>query len=145
MPSRRQVPSVLYPDARQTRSLPRDAHMPKPYIPARNAAFISQGGNCHWCQHPMWLEDRKSFAALHGLTTKQTRRFQCTAEHLVAQRDGGKHGRENIVAACRHCNWTRHLPIIPDPAPEAYMTRVRASVSRHRWHPKWAPQIGTGF
>jgi hypothetical protein len=112
--------------------------MPNHYKSARNAAFEVQRGLCYWCLHPMWRCDHKSYAALHGLTAKQARRFQCTAEHLVARRDGGKHGVKNIVAACRHCNWTRHIPLTPDPAPEAYMARVRALVLCKRWHPKWA-------
>lgn len=33
---------------------------------------------------------------------------QCTAEHLVPRSEGGSDKAENIVAACRFCNTTRH-------------------------------------
>ncbi len=112
--------------------------MPSRYKSARNAAFTAQGGQCHWCLHPMWQTDRKSFAVLHGLTAKQARRFQCTAEHLIAQKDGGKHGTDNIVAACQHCNLTRHKSKTPDPDPGAFMLWVRQLERAHRWHPNWA-------
>jgi 5-methylcytosine-specific restriction endonuclease McrA len=58
--------------------------------------------------------------------------FQCTAEHVIARRDGGVEVR-NIVAACRHCNLTRHETENPLPA-EVYRERIRKDVAEARWY-----------
>ena len=55
----------------------------------------------------MWSKNPMQFAELHGLREEDAGHFQCTAEHVVARRDGGIEHR-NIVAACRYCNITRH-------------------------------------
>ncbi|WP_339009581.1 HNH endonuclease [Aeromonas popoffii] len=36
--------------------------------------------------------------------------LQCTGEHLQPRSNGGSNQPANIVAACRHCNGTRHPP-----------------------------------
>lgn len=110
--------------------------MPKTYTTARNAAYAAQNGRCFYCGFPMWRTDRAAFAASHGLTLRQALRFQCTGEHLVAQRDRGSHGRGNIVAACRHCNLTRHR-LLPPPEPTTYRNWVQTRTARGRWHPAW--------
>lgn len=63
----------------------------------RRAACRDQGGLCYYCLRPM-----------HG---------DVTAEHLLAQRDGGKDTRKNIVATHRLCNSRRHQ-LFPVEAPE---------------------------
>ena len=115
--------------------------MPKRYLSARNIAFRCQGERCHWCQEPMWLGDPSAYMATHHLTRRQAKRFQCTVEHLVAQRDGGAHGTSNVVAACRHCNLTRHTARVSDPAPPAYRKLVSSRMQKRKWHPAWAPAV----
>ena len=108
--------------------------MTQRYTSARNAAFHVQGGRCYYCQFPMWLTDGPGFAAMHMLTLRQAARLQATGEHLVAQRDGGKHGA-NVVAACRHCNILRHKfrpHLAPDP--ELFRARVQLRVKQRHWH-----------
>jgi hypothetical protein len=46
-------------------------------------------------------------AGEHGLSLKHAKRRKCTAEHLVARRDGGADVQSNIAAACLDCNLTR--------------------------------------
>jgi len=70
----------------------------------RALAFHDQHGRCFYCRQPMWL---RSPAEL-GIPWRLAAPLQCTAEHLVARKDGGRDTRENIVAACRQCNQGRH-------------------------------------
>ena len=91
----------------------RSLHMPSKYSKQRLAAFKKQGGRCFYCGSPMWTEDRNKFARKHNITLKYAARFQCTAEHLLARCDGGEDKTNNIVAACRICNSTRHKCKIP--------------------------------
>jgi hypothetical protein len=74
----------------------------------RANAFREQGGQCRYCNQPMWQDDCLTFAREHGLSLKHTRRRKCTAEHLVARNDGGVDLHSNIAAACLDCNLTRH-------------------------------------
>ena len=60
-------------------------------------AFNRQGGKCFYCGLRMWLNSQKGPSLL-----------RCTAEHLKARSEGGSDGPSNIVAACWHCNHTRH-------------------------------------
>jgi hypothetical protein len=62
--------------------------------------------------------------------------LKCTAEHLLARVDGGLDTRENIVAACGRCNWTRHKRRRP-PAPQAYRVEVTRRTMRGTWHDRW--------
>jgi hypothetical protein len=108
--------------------------MAQRYSSARNAAFHRQGGRCFYCDFPMWLTDRTGFAAAHGLTLRQASRLQATGEHLLAQRDGGRHGA-NVVAACHHCNQARHRfrpQTAPDP--DQFRARVQSRVKHQHWH-----------
>ena len=79
----------------------------------RKSAFTQQNGKCCYCGFHMWQDSAESFAKLHGITVKQARHFQCTAEHLQARQDGGRDVRENIAAACIRCNKLRHRPKKP--------------------------------
>ena len=79
----------------------------------------------------MWSKNAWAFAEQHGLTLEQCAHFQCTAEHIVARRDGGAEVR-NIVAACRHCNLKRHEAQAPLPA-DLYREQVQKDVAEMRW------------
>lgn len=74
----------------------------------RHSSFLSQGGFCFYCLSPMWENNPSTYARTHQLSLKQTKWFQCTAEHLKAKKDGGGDDPSNIVAACLRCNLLRH-------------------------------------
>ena len=94
----------------------------------RKVAARRQQHRCHYCDVPMWTKNPEMFAELHGLRPEDSGHFQCTAEHLVARRDGGVE-HHNVVAACRYCNITRHEADEPLPA-----DRYREQVLRDtRW------------
>lgn len=65
----------------------------------RLRAYNAQGGLCHWCKQPMKRDCGPTDPRL------------LTADHLVPLYAGGKTQPDNIVAACRHCNNTRHAEI----------------------------------
>lgn len=109
--------------------------MPSSLAKPRRAAFARQNGRCHYCGFPMWLEDPAELSAPFGLSDRESARLQCTAEHLVARQDGGGDGADNIVAACRFCNVTRHRLSSP-PDPVRYRLRVLCRLNAGRWHPK---------
>ena len=100
----------------------------------RAHAFKNQHGQCCYCQHSMWLTDAVTFARQHGLTARQSRLFQCTAEHLVARRDGGNNCQSNIAAACWWCNNRRHRRK-QAPSPAIYRQLVRHRMAADRWNP----------
>lgn len=88
---------------------------------SRKLAFDRQGGLCYYCGLRMWLDGPPGPAPL-----------RCTAEHLLARSEGGSDGPSNIVAACWHCNRTRHKRKRP-PEPELYRAEVRRRVQRGAW------------
>ncbi|WP_429242943.1 HNH endonuclease [Luteibacter sp. 621] len=63
--------------------------------------------------------------------------FRCTAEHLVAKKDGGKTNNANIAAACHSCNKSRHARKHPVSA-DVYKRFVRRRIDKGRWHPNLA-------
>lgn len=100
----------------------------------RNKAAQRQRGRCHYCLEPMWDEDQRAFGERFALTFGQTLRYRCTAEHLLERCKGGADDERNIVAACHHCNRTRHRAKRPkDPA--SYSKYVQARMGEGRWHP----------
>lgn len=99
----------------------------------RTLAFSRQQGRCYYCGCPMWQSNPDQFAHRHGVTPRQARAFQCTAEHLLARQDGGKDAPENIAAACLECNRRRHKRKHDMSAP-AYLAHVRSRMSHGRWH-----------
>ncbi|MCJ1879618.1 HNH endonuclease [Pseudomonas nitroreducens] len=99
----------------------------------RTRAFSRQQGRCYYCGCPMWQTNPDLFAQSHGVTRRQARAFQCTAEHLLARQDGGKDSLENIAAACLECNRRRHKRIY-DMSAQAYLAHVRNRMDRGRWH-----------
>ncbi len=74
----------------------------------RLAAFERQNGRCYYCGLPMWLKHPAELTARFRISEGDVSRLQCTAEHLLARQDGGPDTEANIVAACIHCNKTRH-------------------------------------
>ena len=97
----------------------------------RKVAVRRQGHRCHYCDAPMWTKHPAAFAERHGLRLEDCGHFQCTAEHVIARRDGGAEHR-NIVAACRHCNIARHEMEQPLPADD-YREHVQREVAQARW------------
>lgn len=97
-------------------------------------AFKKQGGRCYYCDLPMWKENSQEFAERHGLTFRQSRLLQATGEHLIPYSLGGPATNKNIVAACFHCNQTRHK-YGGNPTVEAYMHRVHARMNLGKWYP----------
>ncbi len=92
----------------------------------------AQSGRCYYCGTPMWSWNPGRFRKRFRLQWRTVHRYQCTAEHLLARRDGGTDAVDNIVAACRFCNEERHnAKRVQDPA--AYRNRVRARVASGTW------------
>lgn len=56
----------------------------------------------------MWSGAVDEIASATGLNMRDAAAVQCTAEHLVARKDGGRQGA-NIVAAHARCNHSRHV------------------------------------
>jgi 5-methylcytosine-specific restriction endonuclease McrA len=101
----------------------------------RNYQYAKQHGKCYYCLQPMWLTDCAGFASLHGVSLRQASLLQATAEHLHARQHGGKDTEENVVAACRFCNFYRHRDRPhAAPAPERFKQRVRARMNAGGWH-----------
>lgn len=100
----------------------------------RARACQERGGRCFYCDFPMCIDgDRRSYARRHGITVRQAREFCCTAEHLLARKDGGRNVRANVVAACKLCNQRRHARRRSQQA-DVYLARVRRRVSKGKWH-----------
>lgn len=95
--------------------------MPK-LIRLRALALNAQSGRCYCCERAMWLACPSEL----GLRRRSAGTFQCTAEHLLARRDGGRDVEGNVVAACRLCNCRRKRP----PCPQAYKALVQRQVSK---------------
>lgn len=92
----------------------------------RTDAFHAQKGQCCFCSLPMWNtspDELKPF----GLRAKKATPLHCTAEHLVAEQEGGNDLAGNIAAACWLCNTRRHKRKSP-PSP-----RPTAPSCRNAW------------
>ena len=87
-------------------------------------AFNCQDGKCYYCGLRMWM---------HGASGPTE--LLCTAEHLIARNEGGNQALSNIVAACWHCNQTRHKRKNPPPR-ESYQAEVQRRIARGGWLPK---------
>lgn len=107
--------------------------MPNPIQKHRFSAFKKQNGCCYYCGALMWIDNPEKFAADHSISLKNAANLQCTAEHLVARCDGGEDTASNIVAACKHCNSTRHKNKSA-PAPELYKKLIKKSLEKNKWH-----------
>lgn len=112
--------------------------MPSKIQNLRLQAFQQQQGRCWYCGVQMWHHDP---AELPGIPSKNASRLRCTAEHLHARCDGGLDEASNVVAACAHCNHTRHKRKHPPP-PDIYLAEVRKRVARGSWHFPWVRSSG---
>ena len=99
----------------------------------RTGAFHAQQGRCCYCGLPMWNGTPDELVTL-GLRARTARPLRCTAEHLLAQCEGGKNTAGNIAAACWLCNTRRHKRKSPPP-PDAYRAFVQRRLARGKWHP----------
>lgn len=99
----------------------------------RTHAFRAQHGRCCYCDLPMWLASPDELKSL-GLRPRTAAPLRCTAEHLLAQHDGGTDTADNIAAACWLCNTRRHRRKTPS-APDAYRAFVQERLARGKWHP----------
>lgn len=115
--------------------------MSKKLASLRARAFRAQGHRCFYCGCLMWTAHAEAFRAQFGLKPGEAHAFQCTAEHLVARQDGGEDRSDNIVAACHHCNRTRHARS-QVMSPDRYKAHVANRVRRGRWHSVDATEKG---
>ena len=101
-------------------------------VKLRLRAAEAQQYHCYYCESPIWETDQHAFAESLGLRPKQAALLRSTAEHLVARRDGGRDTRCNVVAACLHCNRSRHA--VPTPKePLDYSAHVKSRMRKGRW------------
>ena len=107
-----------------------------PRIPkaARHAAFLAQASRCYYCGTPMWERSPESFVSRYGFSRREVQLLRCTAEHLIARREGGSNAPENIVAAHAFCNHLRHKLPVP-PAPLELRKRATQRMKACRWFP----------
>jgi len=98
----------------------------------RTQAFHAQHGRCCYCGLPMWQASPDELKPL-GLSGRVASPLRCTAEHLLAQQDGGKTVAGNIAAACWLCNSRRHKRRSP-PDPDRYRTLVQTRLAKGKWH-----------
>ena len=115
-----------------------ESPMPTKIQNLRLQAFQHQQGRCWYCGVQMWHQDP---AELPGIPVKSAWRLRCTAEHLLAQCDGGRDEASNVVAACAHCNHTRHKRKNP-PQPDLYLADIRKRIARGGWHQDWVRSLG---
>jgi len=109
----------------------------------RRQAAQEQGSRCFYCQLPMWDAGPEELIGRMIVSPRLAKRFKCTAEHIEARCDGGRDVASNIVAACFHCNSTRHKAKRPVAA-ATYALKVRSRMEKGRWHPlkvKMAPSF----
>lgn len=103
-------------------------------VSSRSHAHSTQSGRCIYCGAPMWSQSPEQFASRHGISLADARRFQLTAEHLIARSEGGSDAKSNIAAACLYCNHKRHQRKTP-PDPLAYQALVQRRIAKGKWHP----------
>ena len=100
----------------------------------RHQAAVRQSFHCFYCKLPMWESSPNQLAHQHGLSIAEASLLQCTGEHLHPRGEGGSNKANNIVAACKHCNSTRHkTPNVLSPT--QYQQKVQKRVSKGQWFP----------
>ncbi|RWN24705.1 MAG: hypothetical protein E5Y88_21605 [Mesorhizobium sp.] len=100
----------------------------------RTVQAKKQNWRCFYCGFQMWDGDPTLFSERYHLPVGSLNRFRCTAEHLNPRMDGGEDRQENLVAACKFCNLTRHrMGKVLSPA--TYQRHVRKRVTARKWHP----------
>lgn len=109
---------------------------PKTLRKLRHQAFVRQNCRCFYCTLPIWEGDSTEFTARHGISLQKAKHLRCTAEHLIAQQDGGGETVQNITAACLWCNRMRHRGRHDKaPSPSKYKNRVTQLMEKRHWHP----------
>lgn len=108
--------------------------MPKNLSRLRSQAASVQSFRCFYCRLPMWAGNPTPFIEKFGLSERQAKLFQCTAEHLTAQCEGGKDTKANIAAACWYCNQKRHRTTKPL-EPAEFQKRAQRCVVKGGWFP----------
>lgn len=114
--------------------------MPSILQKIRNQKYTEQNGRCFYCCQPMWSGTSTQFQMKYSVSERRAGWFQCTAEHLVAASEGGATSPENIVAACKFCNQTRHRSKGPLSS-EAYKQRVLRRLECGNWV-RLSPSVG---
>ena len=101
----------------------------------RHQAAVRQSYHCFYCGLPMWESTSSEFITHFGLSAAEARFLQCTGEHMNPRCDGGTNDASNIVAACRHCNSTRHkaAKVLK---PDQYRKKVQERIRKGAWFPK---------
>lgn len=99
----------------------------------RTIAFHAQHGHCFYCGLPMWMSSPHELKIL-GLRPRTALPLRCTAEHLVARRDGGNTTVGNIAAACWLCNTRRHKRKA-ELTPDTFRALVQKRLTNGKWHP----------
>jgi hypothetical protein len=99
----------------------------------RSSAFSVQNGFCFYCRQPMWSDDPSELSSEYNISRAQANILRCTGEHLVAYKDDGSSGKENIVAACWYCNQRRHRRK-SNPSIKQYKIMIQRRLKQGRWH-----------
>ena len=99
----------------------------------RFKAAHRQTWRCYYCDMPMWDTDLDQFVIRYRLTRRSALPMKCTAEHLIAQCEGGRDRADNIAAACLTCNKRRHSTKKPK-SPHDYRCHVQGRVQKGKWH-----------
>lgn len=91
------------------------------YLMHRREALHEQKHTCRYCYRPLTVR-------------------QATADHRIAQAKGGRHARENLVAACSDCNGLKGIiseadfkRLIKDPPAGASLPVLLAWSRRRTW------------
>lgn len=108
--------------------------MPNYLSRLRRGACKKQRGLCYYCGFPM-------VAKLPACSSHESKRFQCTAEHLIPKSRGGRVSADNIVAACRFCNESR-ASMKSVLIPQKFRAHVRKQLSKGQWHPIGQERFG---
>ncbi|MFQ2659216.1 HNH endonuclease [Aeromonas caviae] len=101
----------------------------------RHQAAVRQSFHCFYCGLPMWESSPTAFIKQHGLTKAEASLLQCTGEHLHPKGEGGSDKSHNIVAACKHCNQTRHKSS-KIMTPTQYRQKVQKRLNKGAWFPE---------
>lgn len=107
---------------------------------SRHIAFLEQDGRCFYCGVCMWMHSPEELG-VDKANSRAVLQLKCMAEHLVARSGGGGDDNSNIVAACLHCNSTRHKRKLP-PSPEVYRQQIQVRVRRRSWHHRHVYALG---
>lgn len=112
-----------------------ESPMSKTLYRSRQSACTAQAGLCYYCSCAMWVRSIDELTQPYGITEKQAKRLQCTAEHLIPRSEGGSDTPSNIVAACRYCNCMRHKRRNPA-SPAKHLSLVQSRIAKGKWHPE---------